>query len=261
MLAYVEAETASGYALGLWRIMFGVSLMHSAYHHFDNLIQVAQTTSFFFPLVEALPTVDVATMRMMVEVFKLAVVGFTLGVFFRPCAVVITVVHTYFFLLSKAAHNNHYYLISIVAALFIVTPADQNLALLPGGNAWCRQGNSSRAAAAGTLPRWCFVVHQWQIGLVYFFAGLAKVSDDWLEGRFMFKVCCCPRCRGSLPVRAELVSVRSRRRFRGLFAASCLGACVRLLHHSLASVERIRLTCCRSSQNALPWCRSISTSP
>lgn len=64
---------------------------------------------------------------------------------------------TYVELLDKTNYLNHYYLVSILALLMTMMPL-----------------------AESRLPRWCLLALRLQVGLVYFFAGVAKLRPDWL---------------------------------------------------------------------------------
>jgi hypothetical protein len=78
--------------------------------------------------------------------------------------------YTFVFLLEAQRYNNHYYLSILIAAWLSLAPV------------------SDRAATDGvegshvTVPRWQLDALRWQIAMVYFFGGIAKLSDDWLSG-------------------------------------------------------------------------------
>jgi vitamin K-dependent gamma-carboxylase len=76
----------------------------------------------------------------------------------RVPALLFFVLFTYVELLDQAAYLNHYYLVSLLALL---------LAFAPG---------FERPLA----PRWLLGALRLQVGLVYVFAGLAKLRVDWL---------------------------------------------------------------------------------
>eukprot|EP00750_Incisomonas_marina_P032432 INCI9174.4.p1 GENE.INCI9174.4~~INCI9174.4.p1 ORF type:complete len:559 (-),score=56.32 INCI9174.4:431-2032(-) len=201
VVAYLEEDCHVGYALGLWRIMFGFCLLYTGFRTLEEVALLVEYTSFMMPLVEGLPVLSVRWLWVLCYTFDVAVVlGPILGLLYRPCMVIITAIHTYFFMLSKTAHNNHYYLISILCGMLTLCPADQNLSV--PWRTLLRKASSCVAlkcktpkpdqldtpTASDLMPRWYFLVHQWQIALVYFFAGVAKIDGDWLQGRFMFKV-------------------------------------------------------------------------
>ena len=68
---------------------------------------------------------------------------------------------------------NHIYLICLVGFLMVFVPAHGLWSL----DAWRRPGLRSQ-----TVPRWALAILRFQIGLVYVYAGLAKLNGDWLAG-------------------------------------------------------------------------------
>ena len=76
----------------------------------------------------------------------------------RLAALVCFALFTYVELLDKAAYLNHYYLVSVVLLLLAALPSD----------------------ARRPAPAWALYAMRLQIGLVYGFAGLAKLRGDWL---------------------------------------------------------------------------------
>lgn len=78
---------------------------------------------------------------------------------------------TYVELIDKATYLNHYYLISILAFLMIFLPLERG---------WSLDALRRPALRVGWAPRWCLLTVRAQIGLVYVFAGIAKLNHDWL---------------------------------------------------------------------------------
>ena len=72
------------------------------------------------------------------------------------------------------AYQNHYYLVCLLSFLFVLIPADSALSIYPTSR-WSRQ-------IYGTIPRWSLWLLRFQIGVVYFFGGIAKFDSDWLAG-------------------------------------------------------------------------------
>lgn len=87
-----------------------------------------------------------------------AALGLALDVWPRRSALLFAVLFTYAELISKAAYLNHYYLVTLLAFWFAVLPI-----------------HADRA-----LPRGIYTVLRIQVGVVYVFAGLAKLDADWL---------------------------------------------------------------------------------
>jgi hypothetical protein len=94
-----------------------------------------------------------------------------LGLFYKVSITLFFLAFTYVELIDKATYLNHYYFVSIISFLLILVPAHRYFSL----DVW---RNSSLLATH--VPRWTVGIFQWQLGLVYFYAGLAKLNYDWL---------------------------------------------------------------------------------
>jgi hypothetical protein len=93
-----------------------------------------------------------------------------LGLFYKVSITLFFLAFTYVELIDKATYLNHYYFVSIISFLLILVPAHRYFSL----DVW---RNSSLLATH--VPRWTVGIFQWQLGLVYFYAGLAKLNYDW----------------------------------------------------------------------------------
>jgi len=97
-----------------------------------------------------------------------AAVALALGWRTRVAAAVVFVLFTYGELIDKALYLNHYYLVSLLALLCV---------WLPVGAAWSLD---ARRVGERPVPLGAYVMVRSQIACVYVFAGLAKLSHDWL---------------------------------------------------------------------------------
>ncbi|HJT81113.1 MAG TPA: HTTM domain-containing protein [Chthoniobacterales bacterium] len=80
---------------------------------------------------------------------------------------------TYSFLLDQTNYLNHFYFICLLSFLLIFLPANRALAIDAG---------MRPALHSETAPAWTLWLLRAQVGVVYFFAGIAKLSPDWLRG-------------------------------------------------------------------------------
>jgi hypothetical protein len=94
-----------------------------------------------------------------------------LGFHSRACSALFFAGFTYVELLGKATYLNHYYLISLLTGLLAVMPAHRTWSI----DAWRQPGS-----ALATVPAWTVDLVRFQLGVVYVFAGLAKLNADWL---------------------------------------------------------------------------------
>ncbi|HEX6986808.1 MAG TPA: HTTM domain-containing protein [Planctomycetaceae bacterium] len=95
------------------------------------------------------------------------------GLFYRVAAGLLFVGWAYVFLLDQALYLNHLYLVTLIIGLATVLPANRALSV----DAWMRP-----ALRADVVPRWTLTLLRCQVGLVYFFGGVAKLEGDWLSG-------------------------------------------------------------------------------
>ncbi len=96
------------------------------------------------------------------------------GLYFRFCALLFACGLTYVQLIDVATYLNHYYLAALLSWLLAFSPAHRMWSI----DAWLfRRFVAHRAA---TVSRIWLLVFRYQIGLVYVFAGLAKLNADWL---------------------------------------------------------------------------------
>jgi hypothetical protein len=105
-------------------------------------------------------------------VFLAAVaLGMAAGLFYRACAVLFFLGFTYIELIDQTLYLNHYYLVSLISGLMI---------FLPANGAWSLDAWRNPQLRVDAVPCWCVSVLRFQVGVVYLFSGLAKLTADWL---------------------------------------------------------------------------------
>lgn len=104
-------------------------------------------------------------------VMTAAALGIMLGAWYRVSAVVFFLCFTYVELIDKTYYLNHYYFVSLVAFLLCLVPAHRMYSI----DVWRRP----QLRVEG-IPQWTLDVFKVQIGLVYFYAGIAKITSSWL---------------------------------------------------------------------------------
>lgn len=103
---------------------------------------------------------------------------------YRPAALGFFLAFTYVELLDQATYLNHYYFVSLIAFLLVVLPLDR----------WGR---------LELAPRWILSALRLQVGIVYLFAGIAKLNPDWLVEALPLRIWLS--ARSGLPVVGALV--------------------------------------------------------
>jgi vitamin K-dependent gamma-carboxylase len=98
------------------------------------------------------------------------------GFLYRITAPLLFLSYAYFFLLDEVWYVNHTYLICLFCFLLIFVPAHRTLSI---------DSRLRPSLRSNTAPAWSLWLLRFQIGVVYFFAGLVKISPDWLRGEPM----------------------------------------------------------------------------
>ncbi len=162
-------------SLAALRVLFGLLMVGALARYFVNgwvdafYVQPTFTFQYWgFGWVRPLPE---PFMSGLFIALILAAALIALGLFYRVAAPVFFLGFTYVTLLDVTRYLNHYYLVVLLAALF---------AVLPLHAAWSLDARRDPALAARTVPAWMLWVVRFQVGVVYVFAGLAKVGPDWL---------------------------------------------------------------------------------
>lgn len=101
----------------------------------------------------------------------ISALGILIGAFYRISTSLFFLCFTYVELLDKANYLNHYYFVSLMSFLLIWMPAHRDFSL-----------DAKRIPAIRTkiIANWPIFLLQFQLGVVYFFAGIAKLHPDWL---------------------------------------------------------------------------------
>ena len=95
-----------------------------------------------------------------------------LGLFYRFSVGALGVLWTYVWLIEQGKYNNHYYFVSLLALLMFFIPAHRGFSV----DAWLRPGLRS-----STGPAWVLWLLRFQVGVPYFFGGVAKIYPEWLS--------------------------------------------------------------------------------
>lgn len=122
----------------------------------------------FFPWVRPLPALAMHGLFVLLAGLALAV---ALGWCYRPAIALFFVGFTYVELIDKTTYLNHYYLVSLLSGLMIFLPCHRVWSLDAARRGWTTNP---------VVPGWVLGLLRFQFGVVYVFAGLAKLTPDWL---------------------------------------------------------------------------------
>ena len=169
---YAETSIAP---LVIFRIIFGLMMMASAVRFWakgwiDTLfIQPANFFHYYgFEWVKPMDEMGMYTVFVLLIISSLFI---ALGLFYRWATIIYFMLFTYVELIDITNYLNHYYFISLVALLMCFLPAHRSLSV----DVWRRPSIS-----VDKVPNWTIASVKFQVGLVYFFAGIAKLNYDWL---------------------------------------------------------------------------------
>lgn len=95
------------------------------------------------------------------------------GFVYRIAATVFFLAFTYTFLLDHTRYLNHLYLVCLISFL---------LCFLPAERAFSVDALLRRKIRSDVVPAWTLWVLRAQVGIPYFYGGLAKLNSDWIYG-------------------------------------------------------------------------------
>jgi vitamin K-dependent gamma-carboxylase len=158
------------------RIAFGAIMVYEVwvFLDLDRLLQYTEARYLFtypgFHWVELWPGDGLYFHFYAMGVFAFMVM---VGFLYRFAAVGFFLTFLYFFLLDQTNYLNHFYLVCLLAFLLIFMPVHRSVSV----DAWLRPKLRS-----DTAPAWALWILRAQLGIVYFFGGVAKLNGDWLRG-------------------------------------------------------------------------------
>lgn len=173
MRGYFNQYTSAS-PLAVFRIMLGGLIFLSMIRFWANgwIETLYIEPKYFFPFYGfefVKPLGDYTYLLFIICAFAALLV--MLGLFYRISMVVLFLSFTYIELMDKSTYLNHYYFVSMVCLLMIFLPAHICFSL----DVWRQKEN-----ACARVPCWCVDALKLFAGLVYLYAGLAKVNSDWL---------------------------------------------------------------------------------
>jgi hypothetical protein len=93
------------------------------------------------------------------------------GLFYRIATVIFFLCFGYAEMLDKTYYLNHYYLVTIFSFLLMLVPAHRYFSL---------DVLRKPSLRVTQVPSWTILIFKYQLCLIYFFAGLSKLTKDWL---------------------------------------------------------------------------------
>ena len=167
-------------SLALFRMIFGATMLWNAWRYLSKgwveelyVKPRFQFTYYFFDWIRPWPG---DWMHVHFQAMLVLSICVMLGLCYRISSVLLAIGFAYVFLLDQTRYQNHYYLLGLLALIMVCLPAHRAFAL----DALFRPGLRLR-----TSPAWTLWLLRAQIGIPYFFGGIAKLNGDWLRGEPM----------------------------------------------------------------------------
>ncbi|GAB1607264.1 vitamin K-dependent gamma-carboxylase-like isoform X1 [Argonauta hians] len=129
-----------------------------------------------FPLFDFLKPLPLEWMYILYFTMWLCALFMMIGFCFRLSTCLFTAIYWYLFFLDKTKWNNHSYLYGLHSIMFMVSDANRY---------WSVDSLLDSSIRNGQVPLWNYTILRFQNFLVYFFAGIKKMTPEWLEGYSM----------------------------------------------------------------------------
>jgi vitamin K-dependent gamma-carboxylase len=163
--------------LVFFRIVFGGVMLWETYRYFTHgwisryFVEPAVNFTYYgFSWVRPWPG---SGMYIHFFVLGVAAACVMLGLLYRIAAPVLFLAFTYTFLLDQTRYLNHFYLVCLISFLMCFLPAERAFSV----DALLR-----RKIRADVVPAWTLWLLRAQVGIPYFYGGIAKLNSDWVHG-------------------------------------------------------------------------------
>jgi hypothetical protein len=161
--------------LAVFRMAFGILMLASVIRFMAKgwVYDMYIRPKLFFPYYgfEWIKPLDATGMYAVFVILAISSLCIALGFFYRLSVILFFLLFTYVELIDKTNYLNHYYFISIAAFILIFLPAHRYFSL----DIW-----RNKDLQATHAPNYFILSIKFQVFIVYFFAGLAKINADWL---------------------------------------------------------------------------------
>ena len=158
--------------LGLYRIGYGLFMVYTMLNYFRiELVKkmfVEPHLNFSYDYLYWIKPLPESVMNVIIGLLAGLAVCISLGLFFKWSCRIFALGYAYIFLIDKSIYNNHIYLFILLAILLSFTDADNTFTLKRIKHKF------------EFIPQWQVLILQFQIVIVYFYGGLAKLTKDWL---------------------------------------------------------------------------------
>ncbi|CRK95801.1 CLUMA_CG009257, isoform A [Clunio marinus] len=168
-LMHQKADAAS---IGIGRMLFGIMMLLDIPEERSGDLDLrwGDPKDCRFPLFSFIKPLTLPKMGLVYCTMWLGALGITLGYKFKASCLAFVLTYWYIFLLDKSSWNNHSYLYGLIAFIFLFTDAHHYCSI----DARCNELKPE-------VPYWNYFLLKFQFFVLYFIAGLKKMSSEWLN--------------------------------------------------------------------------------
>ncbi len=188
------AQLVDGSSLAMFRICFGLVMVWHMLKYFQSNAGITEIDRVFaspalhftYPGFHWVQPWSEPWLTVHFAVVTVAALLVALGLFYRAACVTLFLGYTYIFLLEATLYNNHYYLICLLSFMLIFMPAAKCWSLDQLIASKFRKQTSRPSENTSAIPFWPIFLLRFQLFLVYFYGGIAKLNADWLTGEPLY---------------------------------------------------------------------------
>lgn len=181
---YKPVDSAS---MVVFRIGYGAIMFWEVTRYFDhNWIRNYYTGKEFyftypgFSWVSPWPSLELMEAHFILIAVLAVFIG--IGLFYRLAAAGMFVAFSYVYLLEQARYLNHFYFVALVALTMIFVPAHRTFSVDALLKSKLKSWPFLQDGAKKFMDNWAVWAVKIQFGITYFYGGLAKLNEDWLQG-------------------------------------------------------------------------------
>ena len=169
-LSPVSCASVAAFRVGFGIIVL-VAIIRLFAHGWIDELYVEPSHHFTYPgfgWIRPLPGWGMHLLFAAIGVFSICI---AVGYQYRLSVALFFLSFTYAELVDRTTYLNHHYLISLTALLMVFLPLNRMLSV----DAW-----RNHSVSRDTVQSWVLWAIRAQVGVVYIFAGIAKLNPDWL---------------------------------------------------------------------------------
>ncbi len=175
--SYSQASTLAFFRLAFGLMMVGSLLRFASYNWIEEFYIIPKFHFKYYGF-SWVKTLGVYTYILFL-ISILSAFFVAIGYKYKYAIVTFFLSFTYIELIDKTTYLNHYYFVSVISLIMIFLPANCFFSV---------DVNKNSKIAFQEIPSWNIDVIKLLLGIVYFYAGLAKLNSDWLIHAMPLKI-------------------------------------------------------------------------